>query len=67
MLLLKIQKRSPTESTVPTKPIFYAVLIADASTEARGIIRKQPIEFLVLGDLSLLASFSILTSVGISF
>ncbi len=34
--------------------IFYAVLDADASTEARGIIRKQPIEFIVLGDLSLM-------------
>ena len=46
---------------------LYVILGADASTEARDIIRKQPIEFIVLGDLSLLASFSILTSVGILF
>ena len=42
------------------------ILGANASTEARGITRTPPIEFIVLGDLSVLAAFSILVPVGIS-
>ena len=46
---------------------FFVILGADASTEVRGITRAQPIENLVLGDLSLLTAFSVLVAVGISF
>jgi hypothetical protein len=45
----------------------YMILGADAAGRARGITRQQPIEMLVLGDLSALVAFSILMAVGVSF
>ena len=41
------------------------ILGANASTEVRGIVRPNPIEFVVLGDLGLLISFVILVGVGV--
>ena len=45
---------------------IFVILSADVSTGARGIVRTEPIEQIVLGDLSMLAAFSILVLVAVS-
>lgn len=43
------------------------ILNVQASRVARGIASKQPLEFVVLGDLAALTAFSFLLSIGIAF